>query len=78
MPESAASTPPGSWKFRRRIIHWTLIYWAAFIPPATWLGHDKAAVIQVVMAGIGLCTTIILAYVAGAVIDDRNARSAAQ
>ena len=77
MSDPPAPVPPGSWKYRRRIIHWTLIYWAAFIPPATWWGHDKAAVIQVVMAGIGLCTTIIVGYIAGAVIDDKNARSAA-
>ena len=75
---ASAPTPPGSWKFRRRIIHFTLIYCALLVPGLTVWRPDAPLVAQVVMGLIGLATTVIVAYVAGAVIDDRNARSAAQ
>lgn len=77
MSNPAAPTPPGSWKFRRRIIHWVLIYCAVVVPGLTIWRPDAPLVAQVVMALIGLATTVVVAYVAGAVIDDKNARTAA-
>lgn len=72
----AAPTPPGSWRFRRRIIHWTLLYCAVAVPSLTVWRPDAPLVAQVVMALIGLATTVVIGYIAGAVIDDKNARSA--
>jgi len=77
MSNSAAPTPPGSWRFRRRIIHWVLIYCAVAVPGLMIWRPDAPLVAQVVMALIGLATTVVVTYVIGAVIDDKNARSAA-
>jgi hypothetical protein len=75
---SDGPTPVGSWRFRRRIIHCTLIYCAIVVPGLTIWKPDAPLVAQVVLALIGLATTIIVGYIAGAVVDDNNARKAAK
>ena len=76
MSDPPTPVPPGTWKFRRRIIHWTLIYCAATVPALVVWRPDAPLVAQVAMALIGLATTVVVSYVAGAVIDDNNARKA--
>ncbi|MFA9204864.1 MAG: hypothetical protein ACEQSH_00250 [Bacteroidia bacterium] len=78
MSDPAAPSPIGSWRYRRRIIHWVLLYCGFWIPVGTWWGYDKPAVIQVVLMGAGVCTTIILAYIGVATADDHSARKAQQ
>ena len=78
MTDPAAPSIPGSWKFRRRIIHCTLIYCAVAVPALTVWRPDAPLVAQVVMALIGLATTVIVTYALGAVWDDKNARKASQ
>ncbi len=68
-------SPPGSWHHRRRIVYGTLIYCAVAVPALTVWGADKPLVAQVVMALIGLATTVIVTYALGAVWDDKNARA---
>ena len=77
MSNPPAVTPPGSWRFRRRIIHWTLLYCAVVAPGLTIWRPDAPLVAQVVLALIGLATTVITVYVLGAAWDDKNARKAA-
>lgn len=76
MTDLIGPTPPGSWRYRRRIIHATLIYCAVAVPALTVWRPDAPLVAQVVMALIGLATTVIVTYALGAVWDDKNARSA--
>jgi hypothetical protein len=76
MPADPGPTPPGTWKHRRRIIHATLIYCAVAVPGFTVWRPESALVAQVVMALIGLATTVIVTYALGAVWDDKNARKA--
>lgn len=78
MTDPAAPSSPGSWRFRRRIIHATLIYCAIAVPALTVWQPEAPLVAQVVMALIGLATTVIVTYCLGAVWDDKNARRAGQ
>ncbi|WP_372918745.1 hypothetical protein [Sandarakinorhabdus sp.] len=73
-----AVSPPGSWKYRRRIVYGTLLYCAVAVPALTVWRPDAPLVAQVVMALVGLATTVIVTYALGAVWDDKNARSAKQ
>jgi hypothetical protein len=67
---------PVSWRHRRRIIYGTLIYCGVAVPALTVWRPEAPLVAQVVMALIGLATTVITVYVLGAAWDDKNARSA--
>jgi hypothetical protein len=78
MSDPAARSAPVSWRHRRRIIYGTLIYCAVLIPGLTVWRPDAPLVAQVVMALIGLATTVITVYVLGAAWDDKNARNAPQ
>lgn len=71
-----AVSPPGSWRFRRRIIHATLIYCAVVVPALVVWRPDSPLVSQVVLALVGLAGATIGSYVFGAVWDDHNARRA--
>ena len=55
-----------------------LVYCAVAVPALTVWRPDAPLVAQVVMALIGLATTVIVTYALGAVWDDKNARKASQ
>ena len=78
MTDTPAVSPPGSWRYRRRIIHCTLVYCAVAVPALTVWRPDAPLVAQIVMALIGLATTVIVTYAIGAAWDDKNARKASQ
>lgn len=77
MSEPLVTAPaPGSWKIRRRVMFTTLLFDAAIIIYALWLGADtkvnEAAITMAFISGM----SIIGAYVFGAVWND-NAMAAA-
>lgn len=76
MTDPAAPTPPGSWRYRRRIIHCTLIYCAVVAPALAVWRPESAMVAQLAMALVALAGGTIGTYVFGAAWDDKNARSA--
>lgn len=78
MPAPDAPSPPGSWRYRRRIIHATLIYCAVAAPALTVWRPESAMVAQLAMALVALAGGTIGTYVFGAAWDDKNARGASQ
>lgn len=73
-PAAAQPAPVGSWRFRRRIIHCTLIYVAVLVPVLTWRFPDSTLVSQTIVTLLGLAGTVICTYILGAAWDDKNAR----
>lgn len=76
MTDPAAPTPPGSWRYRRRIIHCTLVYCAVVVPGLALRFPESPLVSQLVLALVALAGGTIGTYVFGAAWDDKNARSA--
>lgn len=76
MADPAAPTPPGSWRYRRRIIHLTLTWCGVFVPVMTWRYPDSTVVSQAVLGALALAGGTIGSYVFGATWDDKNARAA--
>lgn len=76
--QPAGPVPPGSWKYRRRIIHAVLTYCALAVAGLTVRYPESALVAQTVIALIGLAGGVIGSYVFGAVWDDANARKAGE
>lgn len=75
MPNEADHPAPvGSWKFRRRIIHGTLLYCGVMVPALSFRFPESTLVSQTVISLVGLAGTVIVTYVLGAVYDDKNAR----
>jgi len=69
-------SPPGSWRYRRRIISATLIWCGAFVPVMTWRYPESSIVSQAVLGALALAGGTIGSYVFGATWDDKNARGA--
>jgi hypothetical protein len=69
--------PPGSWKYRRRIIHGALFFIAGFLVYLVERRPDAAVTLTLAPALVAGALGIIGSYVFGAVIDDKNARSTA-
>lgn len=78
MADPNAPTPPGSWRYRRRIIHWTLIYCAVTAPALALRYPESPLISQLVLALVALAGATIGSYVFGATWDDKNARVAGQ
>jgi hypothetical protein len=70
--------PPGSWKYRRRVVIWSLLFSAAFLVYLVERRPDAAVTLTLAPAIVAGALGIIGSYVFGAVIDDKNARSAHQ
>ena len=75
MPDSPPVVmPPGSWKYRRRIIHCALIFTGAFLLYLVERRPDAAITLTLAPALVAGALGIIATYVGGAVVDDANAR----
>lgn len=75
MPAEAVM-PPGSWKYRRRVVIWSLIFSGAFLVYLVERRPEAAVTLTLAPAIVAGALGIIGSYVFGAVIDDKNARSA--
>jgi hypothetical protein len=73
---SPAVMPPGSWKYRRRVVFVALIFIAAMLVYLVERRPEAAISMSLVNLLVPAAVGIIWAYVFGAVIDDKNARSA--
>jgi hypothetical protein len=71
-------SPPGTWTKRRRIIHFTLIFIAAFLVYLVERRPEAAVTLTLAPALVAGAFGIISMYVGGAVVDDKNARIAAR
>lgn len=78
MQAAPGPTPPGTWTRRRRIIHWSLLFCAFFLVYLVERRPDAAVTLTLAPAIVAGALGIITSYVFGAVVDDRNARSAGQ
>lgn len=77
-PSPPEVSPPGSWKFRRRLIFGTVAYCGTMIPVLIFGKPDAAITASTVPALITLAGAVIGGYIGGATVDDYNARKAGQ
>jgi len=78
MPADPIVMPPGSWKYRRRVVIWSLLFSAAFLVYLVERRPDAAVTLTLAPAIVAGALGIIGSYVFGAVIDDKHARNASQ
>jgi len=77
MSESTVSRP-GEWKRRRRMMWTFLLSSFVYIFGGRWIAPDVASYTAIATMWLGADITMVAGYIAGAVVDDANARKNAQ
>lgn len=77
MTEQGTVAAPGEWKRRRRMM-WTFLSASfVYIFGGRWIAPDVASYQAIATMWLGADITMVAGYIAGAVVDDANARNAA-
>lgn len=77
MTSTSTITPPGEWKRRRRMMWTFLLASFVYIFAGRWIAPDVASYQAIATMWLGADITMVAGYIAGAVVDDANARKAA-